>query len=147
MKILHLTLSAALGGRRDAIMTLVDHLRPLGIECGVVALRDSASGIATLANRADYVDGLAIRARPTWDELKQVRQICLRRGVNLVHAHDHGSQYVASALRFLSPSLRAVMTFHRTLGIETEGRRNRIRNALTLPLIQRVLTASEERRK
>jgi glycosyltransferase involved in cell wall biosynthesis len=39
------------------------------------------------------------------------------------------------------------MTFHRTLGIETEGGRNRARNALTLPLIQRVLTASEERRK
>jgi len=147
MKILHLTLSAALGGRRDAIMTLVDHLRPLGIECGVVALRDSASGIATLADRADYVDGLAIRARPTWAELKQVRRICIRRGVDLVHAHDHVSQYVASALRFLSPSLRAVITFHRTLGIETEGRRNRIRNAATLPLIQRVLTASAERRK
>ncbi|HEY4171460.1 MAG TPA: glycosyltransferase family 4 protein, partial [Rhodopila sp.] len=147
MKILHLTLSAAVGGRRDAIMTLVDHLRPLGIECGVVALRDSASGIATLADRADYVDGLAFRARPTWHELNQVRQICRERDVDLVHAHDHGSQYVASALRLLSPSLRAVMTFHRTLGIETEGRRNRTRNALTLPLIQRVLTASDERRK
>lgn len=128
-------------------MTLVDHLRPLGIECGVVALRDSASGIATLADRADYVGGLAIRARPTWAELNKVWQICRRREVDLVHAHDHGSQYVASTLRFVSPSLRAVMTFHRTLGIETEGRRNRTRNALTLPLINHVLTASEERRK
>lgn len=128
-------------------MTLIDHLRPMGIQCGIVALRDSASGIATLADRADYVDGLSIRARPTWAELNTVWQICRQRVVDLVHAHDHGSQYVASALRFVSPSLRAVMTFHRTLGIETEGRRNRTRNALTLPLIQRVLTASEERRK
>jgi glycosyltransferase involved in cell wall biosynthesis len=128
-------------------MTLIDHLRPLGVECGVVALRDSASGIATLADRADYVGGLAIRARPTWAELNQVRRMCRDRRADLVHAHDHGSQYVASALRLASPSLRAVMTFHRTLGIETEGYRNRTRNAFSLPLIQRILTASEERRK
>lgn len=128
-------------------MTLVDHLRPLGIECGVVALRDSASGIAALADRADCVGGLAIPARPTWAELSKVRQICRQRGVDLVHAHDHGNQYVASALHVMAPSLRAVMTFHRTLGIDTDGCHNWTRNALTLPLINRVLTASDERRK
>jgi glycosyltransferase involved in cell wall biosynthesis len=39
------------------------------------------------------------------------------------------------------------MTFHRSLGIETEGTRNFVRNAVSLPLIDRVLTASEDRRK
>lgn len=39
------------------------------------------------------------------------------------------------------------MTFHRTLGLESAGLRNRLRNRMTLPLIQRVFTATEERRR
>lgn len=147
MRILHLTLSAARGGRRDAILTLVDQLRSLGAECGIVALRNPASEVEDVAGRADYVDGLSLLTRPTLTELHKVWQICRHRRVDLIHAHDHGSQYVASALRIAAPSLRTVMTFHRTLGIETEGPRNRARNALSLPLIDRILTASNDRRK
>jgi glycosyltransferase involved in cell wall biosynthesis len=147
MRILHLTLSAARGGRRDAILTLVDQLRPLGVECGIVALRDSASDVDEVADRADFVDGMGLSTRPTLHELRKVWQICRDGRFDLIHAHDHGSQYVASALRVFAPSLRAVFTFHRTLGIDTEGGRNRIRNALSMPFINRVLTASEERRR
>ncbi|HEY4320807.1 MAG TPA: glycosyltransferase family 4 protein [Gemmatimonadales bacterium] len=147
MNVLHLTLSAARGGRRDAILTLIDHLRPLGVSCGLVALRNTPLEIAELGPRTDYVAGLEFMARPSLKELRQVRQLCRDRRVDLIHAHDHGSQYVASAIRVVSPSVRAVMTFHRTLGIETEGPRNRLRNGLSLPLISRVMTASADRRK
>lgn len=147
MRVLHLTLSAARGGRRDAILTLIDHLRPLGAECGLVALRNPETVVAPLADRADFVGGLDFASRPTRAELNQVRQVCQERQVAVIHAHDHGSQYVASALRLTMPALRTVMTFHRSLGIETEGTRNFLRNAISLPLIDRVLTASEDRRK
>lgn len=147
MRVLHLTLSAARGGRRDAILTLIDHLRPLGVECGLMALRHPTVEQADLASRVDYYDALEFQGRPTVRELVQVARICRDRKVDLIHAHDGGSQFVASALRCVSPSLRAVMTFHRTLGIESEGWRNRLRNAVSLPLIQRILTASEERKR
>ncbi|HEY4099470.1 MAG TPA: glycosyltransferase family 4 protein [Gemmatimonadales bacterium] len=147
MRVLHLTLSAARGGRRDAILTLIDHLRPLGAECGLVALRNPEPEVAEFADRADFVGGLSFAARPTRAELSQVRRICRERQVAVIHAHDHGSQYVASALRLTNPRVRTVMTFHRSLGIETEGARNFLRNAISLPLIDRVLTASDDRRK
>jgi glycosyltransferase involved in cell wall biosynthesis len=50
-------------------------------------------------------------------------------------------------LRLVAPSLRVVMTFHRSLAFESAGWRNRLRNAVSLPLVSRVLTASEERRR
>ncbi|MES2124537.1 MAG: glycosyltransferase family 4 protein [Gemmatimonadota bacterium] len=147
MRVLHVTLSAAHGGRRDAILTLTEHLRRQGVECGLLALRNVPSEMADLAGQVDYFEGLEIAGRPTLRELAEVRRVCRARRVQVIHAHDAGSQYVASAQRLLSPSLRAVMTFHRTLGLESVGFRNRLRNAVTLPLIHRVLTASEERRR
>ena len=147
MRVLHVTLSAAHGGRRDAILTLTDQLRRLGVECGLVALRNLPSELAEVAGQVDYCEGLEIAGRPTLRELAEVYRLCRTRRVDLIHAHDAASQYVASVLRIGAPSLRAVMTFHRTLGIESAGFRNRLRNALSLPLIHRVLTATEERRR
>ena len=146
MRVLHLTLSAARGGRRDAILTLIDHLRPIGAECGLVALRNPQSEVADLAVHLDYYDGLEFAGRPTMREILEVDRVCRERQVDMLHAHDAGSQFVASVLRTLRPSLGAVMTFHRTLGIESEGLRNKTRNAISLPRIQRVVTATEERR-
>ncbi|MEP6591354.1 MAG: glycosyltransferase family 4 protein [Gemmatimonadota bacterium] len=146
MRVLHVTLSAAHGGRRDAILTLTEHLRRQGVECGLLALRNLPSDMADVVGQVDYFEGLEIAGRPTLRELAEVRRVCRARGVDLIHAHDGGSQYVASALRLVSPSLRAVMTFHRTLGLESVGLRNRLRNAVTLPMIHKVLTATEERR-
>lgn len=147
MRVLHVTLSTATGGRRDAILTLTDHLRRIGVECGLLALRNPPSELADLGRQVDYYEGLEIAGRPTLGELAEVRQVCRSRKVDLIHAHDAGSQYVASALRIAAPSLRAVMTYHRTLALESVGVRNRLRNRMTLPLIHRVFTATEERRR
>lgn len=147
MRILHLTLSAARGGRRDAILTLTDHLRALGTECGLAALRNTADLEAEFPGRVDYYEGLEMAGRPSLRDLLAVRRLCQARRVQLIHAHDAGSQAVASALRIVAPSLRVVMTFHRTLGLESEGFRNKVRNALSLPMVDRILTASEERRQ
>ena len=146
MRVLHLTVSAAHGGRRDAILTLIDHLRPLGAECGFVALRNTAEEVAQFALQLDYFDGLQLATRPTLTELAHIARLCRAWKTDIVHAHDAASHYVAAMLRLVSPKLRVVMTFHRTLGVDSEGLQNRLRNALLLPLVHRVVTASEERR-
>lgn len=147
MRVLHLTLSVTPGGRREAILTLADQLRRRGVECGLLALRDTRSETAGLAGKVDYWDGMGFSGRPGILGLAAVRRVSLEHQVDLIHAHDGASQYVASALRLTNPSVGAVMTFHRTLPLESEGIRNQLRNRLSLPLIQRVLTATEERRQ
>jgi glycosyltransferase involved in cell wall biosynthesis len=111
-----------------------------------VALRNLRSEVADIENHVDYYDGMEIVGRPRLPELVDVRRLCQEREVDVLHAHDAGSQFVASALRLTSPTLRVVMTFHRTLGLESEGMRNHLRNAVSLPMVQRVVTASRERR-
>lgn len=147
MRVLHVTLSASLGGRRDAILTLSEYLQRRGVECGLLALRDPAGPLEGVAKGMDYCEGAGIAGRPTLRELAGLHQFCRAKRVDVLHAHDGASQYVASALRMAEPSRPAVMTFHRTLAMETAGVRNRLRNGITLPLIRYVLTATEERRR
>jgi glycosyltransferase involved in cell wall biosynthesis len=146
MRVLHLTLSVSRGGRRDAIQMLIEHLRPLGVECGLVGLRDRPADAADVAGFVDYQFGLGLSGRPGLRQLLELRRLCRDRGVELIHSHDAASQYVASMLRLVSPALRSVMTHHRTLPLEAAGLKNRLRNLVTLPLAQRVLTGSNDRR-
>jgi glycosyltransferase involved in cell wall biosynthesis len=90
---------------------------------------------------------LGITGRPSLRQLRELRDQCSEWGIQIVHAHDASSQFVASMLRLVAPSLRVVMTFHRSLGFESAGWRNRLRNAVSLVLVDRVLTASDERRQ
>jgi glycosyltransferase involved in cell wall biosynthesis len=146
MRCLHLTLTTARGGRRDAILTLIGNLRGLGVTCGLAGLRDTRDEVAPLESRLDFHEGVASGQRPTPKALAHLWRVCRQHRVEVLHAHDAGSQAVASALRCVLPGLRIVMTFHRTLGVDSEGWRNRLRNRVTLPAVARVVTASEERR-
>lgn len=147
MHCLHLTLTTDRGGRRDAILTLIRHLRRLGVTCGLVGLRDTPAQIAPLAAELDFAEGLGLTGRPTVAAIARLWHLCRTHQVEVLHVHDAGSQAVASILRCALPKLRIVMTFHRTLGFDSEGRRNHLRNRLTLPLVSRVITASAERRR
>lgn len=147
LHVLHLTQSVERGGRRDAILTLADHLGRLGVSRGLVALRNSEPEIAQVSPHFDHAHGLALTGRPGWPAVRRLKDLCLTHRVDLLHAHDGASQFVASMLRLVLPSRRVVMTFHRTLGTDSEGTRNRWRNRLTLPTVAKVLTASEERRR
>jgi glycosyltransferase involved in cell wall biosynthesis len=147
MRCLHLTLTTARGGRRDAILTLISNLRGLGVTCGLAGLRDTRDEVAPLESRLDFHDGVASGQRPDAKTVGHLWRICRQHRVEVLHAHDAGSQSVASALRLLLPRLRIVMTFHRTLGVDSEGWRNRLRNRVTLPAVARVITASEERKR
>jgi glycosyltransferase involved in cell wall biosynthesis len=147
LHVLHLTISFARGGRRDAILTLARAGRNHGVIPFLATLRGSPEDSSGVADAFETVVDLGIRSRPTPRQLHELRDRCREWGIQVVHAHDASSQLVASMLRVVAPSLRLVMTFHRSLGFESAGWRNRFRNALTLPLVGRVLTASDERRQ
>lgn len=147
LHVLHLTIAFARGGRRDAILTLAQGTRSYGVVSYLGTLRNHPDDVAPppgiFADQAD----LGIRGLPSLRQVHELRHRCRAWGIQVVHAHDASSQLVASMLRTVAPSLRVVMTFHRSLGFESAGWRNRLRNALTLPLVHRVLTASNERRE
>lgn len=145
--VLHLTLAFRRGGRRDAIVTLARQLHAHGVRSSLVTLEGDRHELAEFADAFAHHQILGTRGLPSPGHIRQLRQWCITWGVDLVHAHDAASQLVASALRCVVPSLHTVMTFHRSLGFESAGWRNKARNALTLLAINRVTTASEERRR
>lgn len=147
LNVLHLTISFARGGRRDAILTLARAGRAHGIVPYLATLRGQPEDLGPLVEAFEGHRDLGIRSRPSLRQLYDLRDQCRAWGIKVVHTHDASSQLVASLLRTVAPSLRVVMTFHRSLPFESRGWRNQLRNALTLPLVHRVLTASSERRQ
>lgn len=148
IRVLHLTISFARGGRRDAIVTLAGASRLLGVLPYLATLRgggkeDSAAAAAGF----EEVRDLGIKGLPSYRDIAGLKEFCITRGINVVHAHDASSQFVASMLRVVAPRLQVIMTFHRSLGIESYGLRNRIRNSVSLLNVARVITASTERRE
>jgi len=145
--VLHLTLSFERGGRRDAIVTLARQSSPLGVPSSVVTLRGGEDALHPFREEFTHLRTLDLHGRPSRAAILHLRRWCLEWGVEVVHAHDAASQFVASMLRIVAPSLHPIMTFHRSLGFESARRRDRFRNAVSLLVVDRVLTASEERRR
>jgi glycosyltransferase involved in cell wall biosynthesis len=145
-RVLHLTLSFERGGRRDAILTLAREMTPLGITSSVATLRGEASLLEPFGESFAHRRSLDLTGRPTLRAILQLRRWCRDWGIEVVHTHDAASQFVASMLRIVAPTLHPIMTFHRSLGFESARYRDRLRNAVSLTLVDRVLTASEDRR-
>jgi glycosyltransferase involved in cell wall biosynthesis len=79
--------------------------------------------------------------------LARLARLCRERHIDLIHCHDNNSQLAAAVVRLTMPNLKVVMTFHRSLAIDTAGRHNRLRNSLAGVLTHAVITASKERRE
>lgn len=147
LAVAHVTLSFERGGRRDAIVTLARELAPLGVTSHLVTLRgDPAEATPFLDAFGSHLH-LESHGLPSPRTVLTLRRWCRERGVEVVHTHDASSQFVASALHTVAWNLHPLMTFHRSLGFESARRRDRLRNAASLLLVDRVLTASEERRR
>lgn len=146
-RVLHLTISFARGGRRDAILTLARAGRQEHITPFLATLRGSAEESIPYSDDFEQIHDLHTSGLPRPHELVKLRDWCRKNRIEVVHAHDAASQFVASALRLVAPTQRIVMTFHRSLGIDSVGWRNRLRNAISLLAVSRVVTASAERRR
>lgn len=145
-RILHLTISFERGGRRDAISSLSRGLRALGCASHLATLRGDPAEMERFRDDFDGTRRLGISGLPSREQLRQLRQICRDNAIDIVHAHDAASQFVASRLRGVASSPHTVMTFHRSLSFESAGIRNKLRNAISLTRTDRVMTASAERR-
>ncbi len=146
LRVLHMTLSFSRGGRREAIVRLAEALRRLDVICDVCSLTPFDEECQPA--RAAFEHSDAVRKRGLWDlgALARLRVLCHEWRPDVVHVHDAPSQFLAAALRVTSVNTPPiVMTFHRSLGLETERRRDRIRNAVSLTKVTAIVTGSAER--
>ncbi len=146
IRVLHLTVGFEPGGRRDAILTLARSGERAGVVSSLAVLRGQHDDIAPWLSNFAQVTLHGFDGRPTLRQLWKLRRSVNAHHYDLVHAHDAASQYVASMLRFMGKTPQVVMTFHRTSAADSAGWRNGIRNAVTVPAVGGVLTASSERR-
>lgn len=146
MRVLHLTISFARGGRRRAITTLIERLRGLGVACDLGLLDELGCAPQEIAGLAEAVHVLGRRSLFDWRALRALGKLCDTRGIDVIHAHDAAAQLAGALVRLTRPRLPLLMTFHRSLGFESARRRDRLRNALAGLLSGAIVTGSRERR-
>jgi L-malate glycosyltransferase len=146
MRVLHLTISFATGGRRRAITTLIERLRVQGIECDLGCLEDLNCPWQDVQGLAESVEILRRQTLVDWKVLRKLIRICDDRGIDAIHAHDAASQFTAALARLYRSRIKLVMTFHRSLGFESARFRDRLRNAMACFQSGAIITGSRERR-
>ena len=147
MKILHLTLSLARGGRRQAILGLAGALERRGHWCGLATLEELGCPAEEMARGGWRTDELKRKSLFDLDALRRLVALCDERGVDVIHSHDAASQFTGALVRLARPRTGLLMTFHRTLGFESARWRDRLRNAVATSLSGTVVAASRERLK
>ena len=147
MRILHLTLSFRPGGRRMAIERLALGLRDLEVESDLACLDElgcEREEIESIFGAIDVVGrGKPFRPR----SVQRLVELCARRRIDIIHAHDAGSQLAGAMACRRSPKMRLLMTFHRSLSIESSRFRDKIRNAYSTALSSAIVVGSSERRR
>jgi len=147
MKVLHLTISMAPGGRRSAILTLAAHLERLGVRCELGCLHELGCSPEEAARFP--VPVTAFEKKGLWEpqSIARLADFCTQRGVELVHSHDAESQLAAALLRQREPRIKLVKTFHRSLPFDSATSRDRLRNAFAAAFCGAIVTGSGERRR
>lgn len=138
-----LTLSFEPGGRREAIACLAGQLRAAGHRVGLACLDHFGCDEERIRSTFDAAAELGGSRRLA---VRRLRAFCDEQGVDVIHAHDAASQWVAARLRLSRPKIKVLMTFHRSLSFETARRRDRVRNALAGAMCGAVVVGSRERR-
>lgn len=150
MRVLHLTLSFAAGGRRQAITTLLQQSQRQGPDCDLCCLDTLGCRPEELSGLVGAVEVLERRPhRATTDRkaLHGLVDLCMRRQVDVIHAHDAASHLYGAVVRLNLPVIRLLMTFHRTRNFESATLRSRVRNAFAIALSDFIVTGSRERRE
>jgi glycosyltransferase involved in cell wall biosynthesis len=147
MNVLHLTISFSPGGRRRAIVTLADHLRKRSVRSFLGCLDELGCLPTEVAGVFDSYRVFGHRSAFDWTAIRQLGDYCQNVGIEIIHAHDAASQFMAALLRTLNPRYKLLMTFHRSLGSESATARDRARNAFANLFTAAVVTGSSERRQ
>jgi L-malate glycosyltransferase len=150
LHVLHLTLSSSEGGRKQAITTLLRSLVDEGIACDLACLDPIDSPPQEVMGLVGAYEVIGRRSRGAATDLRalvRLVQFCRQRRVTIIHAHDGASHYFGAMARCFLPSVRLLMTFHRSSSIDTGRLRDRLRNALAITRSDVIVTGSSERRE
>jgi L-malate glycosyltransferase len=146
MKVLHVTLSFARGGRRTAITSLIQGLRSLEIESGLCCLDELGCLPEETAALEFPVKVLRRRSLLDLTALRGLRQFCREGKFDVIHTHDAASQFTAALSCLGMRRTPLLMTFHRSLGMESATLSDRVRNAWSSSRCGAIVTGSHERR-
>jgi glycosyltransferase involved in cell wall biosynthesis len=147
MNVLHLTLTFQRSGRRNAILTLIKYLRSEHVRFDLGCLEELGCSPQELQ---DVIGAAEVFPRRSVFDLRAIRRLdhfCRRRQIDLIHAHDGASQYLAALARLRMPRCRMLMTFHRSLNFESATLRDRLRNAFANSMSDVIVTGSRERQQ
>ncbi len=144
MRVLQFVLSYSPGGRREAIATLASRLKAEGVECDLCCVDSLDCPESEIAEKFQ-----------SWWELKpksgsesrmdQLRRIVRERQIDVIHCHCAASQFVATRTFWWKRSPPIVMTFHRSLGIESARWQDKARNAFAGMRCAAIIVGSTER--
>jgi glycosyltransferase involved in cell wall biosynthesis len=146
MRVLHVTLRFAHGGRRTAITSLIDGLRDLGVVSGLCCLEEIGCPPEELAQFGDRVEDLRRQRLFDWRGFKRLRNLCREESIDVIHTHDAASQITAAIARLGMWHVHVLMSFHRSLPFESAMLSDRLRNAIAATQCGAIITASRERR-
>jgi glycosyltransferase involved in cell wall biosynthesis len=146
VRVLHLTLSFAPGGRRQAITTLLRHLPRASVGCELACLDRAGCPLEELMELSPSAMVIGRRGLLDLRAANRLLWHCRRNNIDLIHAHDAASQFAGMCVRLARPRTRLVMTFHRSLGFESARRRDRARNAIATAACGAIIAGSRERR-
>src|SRR4051794_17691052 len=146
VKVLHVTLSLSRGGRRAAIASLIEGLRGFGVYSDVCCLDTFGCPAAEVAGMASRVEVLRRRSLLDRSAIVRLRGFCRERSISVIHTHDAASQFTAALASFGGPPAPLLMTFHRSLSVESATLRDRFRNAFAGVRSGAVVVGSSERR-
>lgn len=147
MNVLHLTLSFRPGGRRNAIVTLVEHLRSEHVRFDLGCLEELGCTPQELQGMFGVVEVFPRRSVFDLHAIRHLDHFCRQRQIDVIHAHDGASQYLAALTRLRRPRYRLLMTFHRSLNFESATWRDRVRNAFANCLSGAIVAGSRERQQ
>lgn len=147
LRVLHTTIGFQPGGRREAIRTLAQNLQPLDVASELCCLGELGAPPEALAGLFEDPLVLHRSGRARGGDAKKLLDFCRARGIDLIHAHDAASQWLAALARTRRPRLKIIMTFHRSLPFESARPRDRLRNAIAGFLCQAIVVGSRERQR
>lgn len=147
LRVLHITLTFAQGGRRNAILSLTHGLREIGVVNDICSLEELGCQPEDLVPHSDRIEPLRRNRLFDWKVLTRLRKLCREEKIDIVHTHDAASQITSAIACFGMPHIRQVMTFHRTLPFESSTFQRRLRNAIASTQCGAIITASRERRE
>jgi len=145
LNILQLTLSFESGGRKEAINNLSKGLQQRDHSVFLGCVTHAGCDLNDLTYFKD-TEVFHFSKLLDFSAVNQLSTFCKKHNIQLIHAHDASSLYLASLAKWcFKNSAPQIMTFHRSLNFETASLKNKIRNVLSLVSSEGVITVSNAR--